>query len=160
MEMTQKAIAKAVSTHGAQVLSQKDLFCKFLSDMVPKHVEMVELIKMIYTDDLGHILSEASQASYSDKEKYYSEIDSYLLNKCGLIEPIRSKFINLFRNAFRGKTVEVKKFKVYKPALRMLKQEFDPYVPDDVIQAFLEENRLFYRFSLTIDDVKRDIKNA
>ena len=42
----------------------------------------------------------------------------------------------------------------------MLKQEFDPYVPDDVIQAFLEENRLFYRFSLTIDDVKRDIKNA
>lgn len=160
MEMTQKAIAKAVSTHGAQVLSQKDLFCKFLSDMVPEHVEMVELIKMVYTDDLGHILSEASQASYSDKEKYYSEIDSYLLNKSGLIEPIRSKFINLFRNAFRRKTVEVKKFKDYKPALRMIKQEFGPYVPDDVIQAFLEENRLFYRFSLTVDDVKRDIKNA
>ena len=75
MEMTQKAIAKAVSTHGAQVLCQKDLFCKFLSDMVPEHVEVVELITMVYTDDLGHILSEASQASYSDKEKYYSEID-------------------------------------------------------------------------------------
>ena len=110
MEMTQKAIAKAVSTHGAQVLCQKDLFCKFLSDMVPEHVEVVELITMVYTDDLGHILIEASQASYSDKEKYYSEIDSYLLNKCGLIEPIRSKIINLFRNAFKRKTVEVKKF--------------------------------------------------
>ena len=49
---------------------------------------MMEFIKMVYTDDLGHILSEASQAPYSDKEKYYSEIDSYLLNKSGLIEPI------------------------------------------------------------------------
>ncbi len=66
----------------------------------------------------------------------------------------------MFRNAFKRKTVEVKIFIDYIPALRMLKQEFGPYVPDDVIQAFLEENRLFYRFSLTVDDVKRDIKNA
>lgn len=158
MEITQKAIAKAVSVHGAQVLSKKEVFCTFLNDMIPEHMEMLEFIKMVYTDDLGHILSEASQVPYSDKEKYYSEIDSYLLDKCGLIEPIRSKFIKMFRNAFRRKTVEVKKFKDYKPALRILKQEFGSHIPDDIIQAFLEENRLFYRFSLTVDDVKRDIK--
>ena len=160
MEITLKAITKAVSFYGAQVLGKKDVFCTFLSDMVPEHMETVEFIKMIYTDDIGHILSEAFQAPYSDKEKYYSEIDNYLLDQRGLIEPMRSKFINVFRDAFRRQTVEVKKYKDYKPALRMLKQEFGPYVPDDVIQAFLEENRLFYRFSLTADDVKRDIKNV
>lgn len=157
--MTQKAIAKAVSSHGVQVLSKKDIFCTFLDDMLPEHMETVEFIKMIYTDDIGHILSEAFQAPYSDKEKYYSEIDSYLLENHGLIEPIRTKFINAFRNAFRRQTVEVKKYKDYKLALRILKQEFGPYVPDDIIQVFSEENRLFCRFSLTVDDVKRDIQN-
>lgn len=160
MEITQKAITKAVSSHGVQVLSKKDIFCTFLNDMLPRHMETVEFIRMVYTDDIGHILSEAFQAPYIDKEKYYSEIDNYLLEQRGLIEPIRSKFINVFRDAFRRQTVEVKKYKDYKPALRMLKQEFGPYVSDDVIQAFLEENRLFYRFSLTLDDVKRDIKNV
>lgn len=160
MEIIQKAIAKAVSSHGVQVLSKKDIFCTFLNDMLPEHMETVELIKMVYTDDIGHILSEVFQAPYSDKEKYYSEIDNYLLEQRGLIGPIRSKFINVFRDAFRRQTVEVKKYKDYKPALRMLKQEFGPYVSDDVIQAFLEENRLFYRFSLTVDDVKCDIKNV
>lgn len=158
--MTQNAIVKAVSSHGAQVLRKKDVLCTFLNDMVPEHMETVEFIKMVYTDDIGYILSEAFQAPYSDKEKYYSEIDNYLLDQRGLIEPMRSKFINVFRNAFRRQTLEVKKYKDYKPALRMMKQEFGPYVPDDVLHAFLEENRLFYRFSLTVDDVKRDIKNV
>ncbi len=160
MEITQKAIVKAVSSHGVQVLRKKDVFCTFLKDMVPEHMETVEFIKMVYTDDIGNILSEAFRAPYSDKEKYYRKIDNYLLNQRGLIEPMRSKFINVFRDAFRRKTVEVKKYKDYKPALRMLKQEFGSYVPDGVIQTFLEENRLFYRFSLTVDDVKCDIKNV
>lgn len=160
MEITQKAIAKAVSSHGAHVLSKKTVFCTVLNDMIPEHMETVEFIKMIYTDDSGYILSEAFQAPYSDKEKYYMEIDKYLLDQRGMIEPMRSKFINMFRDAFRRQTVEVKKYKDYKPALRMLKRGFGPYVSDDVIQAFLEENRLFYRVSLTVDDVKRDIKNV
>ncbi len=160
MEIIQKAIAKAISSYGVQVLSCKAVFCTLLDDMVPEQIEAVQFIKMVYTDDIGHILSEASQAPFSDKEKYYREIDNYLLEQRELIELTRTKFINVFRDTFRRKTVEVKKYKDYNPALHMLKQEFGPYISDDVIQAFLEENRLFYRFSLTVDDIKRDIKNV
>ena len=160
MEITQKAIAKVVSAFGVQILSRKELLCTLLDDMVPEQNEELQFIKMIYTDDIGHLICEALQAPYNDKEKYFKEIDNYLLNQYGLIELKRTRLLNVFRETFRRKTVEVKKYKDYKPALRKLKQEFGPYVSDEVIQVFIEENKLFYRFSLTDDDVKRDIKNV
>ena len=160
MEITQKAIAKALSSQGTHVLSRTDVLCTLLDDMVPGQIEDLQSIKMVYTDEIGHMLSEASQAPFSDKEKYYREIDKYLQDQRGSVESIRTRFINVFRDTFRRKTVEVIKYKDYKPALSILKQEFGPYVSDDVIHAFIEENRLFYRFSLTVDDVKRDIKTV
>lgn len=160
MEITQKAIAKAVSSHGTYALNRKAVFCTLLDDMITEQIEDLKFIKMFYTDEIGQLLTEALQAPFSDKEKYYREIDNYLQDHSGLMEPIRTKFINIFRDMFRRKAVEVKKYKDYKPALRMLKQEFGPDLSDEIIEAFLEENRLFYRFSLTADDIKDDIKTV
>lgn len=160
MKITQKAIVKAVSSRGFDILSSKNLLCMLLDDLAPEQIDDIQFIRRIYTDEIGHILTEAVQAPYADKEKYYKEIDVYLQEHHGLVEAIRIKFINVFRDAFKRKTVEVKKYKDYKPALRMLKQEFGPDLSDDIVQAFLEENRLFYRFSITEDDVKHDIKTV
>lgn len=160
MEITQKAIVKAILLYGTSVLNKKDIFCTLLDDMIPEQDENLQFIKIIYTDEIGHILSEVSQASYNDKERYYHEIDDYLQSQCGLAEPMRKTFIDLFRGSFRKKTVEVKKYKDYKPALRMLKQKFGTNLPEDIVQAFVEENRLFCRFSLTGDDVRNDIKTV
>lgn len=121
MEITQKAIAKALSSQGTHVLSRTDVLCTLLDDMVPGQIEDLQSIKMVYTDEIGHMLSEASQAPFSDKEKYYREIDKYLQDQRGLVESIRTRFINVFRDTFRRKTVEVIKYKDYKPALSILK---------------------------------------
>ena len=158
MEKTHKAIAKVASVHGAYVLCRKDVFCAFLDDMIPEQIEERQFIRTIYNDEIGTILSEASRAPFCDKDSYYSEIDVYLQNECGLMEPIRRRFIDIFKDSFKRKTVEVKKYKDYKPALYMLKQKFGSQVSDELIQDFVEENRLFFRFSLTIDDVKEDLK--
>ena len=71
MEITQKAIAKAVSSHGTYALNRKAVFCTLLDDMIPEQIEDLKFIKMVYTDEIGQLLTEALQAPFSDKEKYY-----------------------------------------------------------------------------------------
>ena len=58
MKIIEKAIAKAVSLYGGDILSKKDVFCILLDDMTPEQVEERQFIKMIYTDDVGRILNE------------------------------------------------------------------------------------------------------
>lgn len=100
MEITKKAIMKIVSSYGAHILNRKNVFFILLEDMVPGQVEDLQFIKMIYTDEIGHILSEASQVPFSDKEQYYKKIDNYLQKQRGLMEPTRMKFINIFSDVF------------------------------------------------------------
>ena len=68
---------------------------------------------MIYTDEIGHLPCEALKAPYSDKKYLIKEIDNYLLNQQGLIEPKRKRFINVFQDMLTRKTMEVKKYRDY-----------------------------------------------
>ena len=157
MDIIEKAIRKAISIYGSEVLSDKELFCTLLDDMLVGQVELRHFINEIYNDEIGNILCKASKAAYSDKECYFEELNYYLKGRKGFNEPTREKFINLFRSSFR-RMVEVKKYKDYASAVQILKQEFGDTMSDYIIESFIEENRLFSRFSITVDDVKRDMK--
>lgn len=159
MEMTGKAIAKILSMRGIDILSRKEVLYTLLEDMLPEHKEDRNFIQMTYTDEIGRILKEAANANHDIRERYYRELNTYLHENNGLNEKKREKFINIFRTALRRKTVEVNKYKDYKDALRTLKKEFGPVLDKSVVQDFVDENKLFSRFSLTIDDVIRDLQN-
>ena len=64
MEITQKAIAKTVSSHGTYALNRKAVFCTLLDDMIPEQIEDLKFIKMVYTDEIGQLLTEALQAPF------------------------------------------------------------------------------------------------
>lgn len=159
MEMTGKAIAKILSTKGSDILCRKEVLYTLLEDMLPDHKEGRIFIQMIYTDEIGRILREAANVKYDTRERYYRELNMYLQEHNGLNERKREKFIKIFRIALKRKTVEVKKYKDYKEALRTLKKEFGSVLDKSVVQDFVEENKLFSRFSLTIDDVIKDLQS-
>jgi hypothetical protein len=113
MEKIVKAIANVGSTRGSRILSRNNIFCALLDDLVPEQVEERQFIKMIYSDEIGRILYHISETPSGDNEKLYEELDKHLQSKCRLIEPARRKFIQVFRDAFKHRTVKVPKFKDY-----------------------------------------------
>lgn len=113
MEKISKAIANVVSVRGSRIVTRTDVFCALLDDLVPEQVENRQFIKMIYSDEIGRILYQISETPSGDSEKYYKELDKYLQEKCGLVEPFRRKFIQVFRVAFHRRIVQVPKFKDY-----------------------------------------------
>ena len=160
MKKIHKAIEKIVRMYGADVLCDKEVLCAMLDDMIPVQAESCHLVRMIYNDEIGHILREAAQASYSEKDKVYQKLDLYLKEQSGLHEERREEFIRIFRTAFQRKTVEVKSYKEYIPALQILKNAYGGNVSREIIQLFVEENRLFARMSITVDDVIDDLKKV
>ena len=148
MKIIEKAIEKAVSLYGGDILSKKDVFCILLDDMTPEQVEERQFIKMIYTDDVGRILNETLHATHGEKEKIYKKLDHYLEEKRGLLENVRIEFINIFRAALEQKIVEVKKNEDYKPALHKLKQEFEPKRSEEIIRSSIEGTDCFIELVL------------
>ena len=154
------AIEKIVSMRGSCVLCDKEVLCAMLDDLIPTQTEERHLIRMIYNDEIGHIIQEAAETPFSEKDKVYQKLDLYLKEKIGLHEERREEFIRIFRNVFQRKTIEVKNHKEYLPALRILKNAYGGNVSKEIVQLFVEENRLFARFSLTVDDVIHDLKKV
>ena len=158
MVTIEDAICKAISMKGANILNDKKKFCLLLEDLVPNLIEDRKFIEMIYCDEFGKIFSEAMHATYKMREVYLREADKYLAEKCCFIEVRRHQFLGIFEKVLRGKVIQVKKYKEYKPALALLKQEYGKDVPIGIIKYFVEENRLFSRFSITLDDVIADLE--
>ena len=159
METVQKAIAKALSMKGPDLLRDKKALCAMLDDMIPEQATVRRFIRMIYDDEIGNLLCEAAQATYNGREECFRRLDLYLQNCSGLHEQKRDEFLALFRPAVKRKIAEVKRFRDYRSALAALKQEYGENPDRDILQYFTEENRLFSRFSLTVDDVMRDLEH-
>lgn len=157
VEILSKAIAKAVLLKGAEILRHKTALCILLEDLIPQNDSERRFLEMIYTDEIGCILSKAAQAKYSDREAYYRQADRYLQNSSGLVYEKRAAFLETFRSAFRREIAEVKRYKDYRPALSFLRLQYGPYISKEILEAFVEENRLFFRFSITVDDVVKDL---
>lgn len=73
MKIIEKAIAKAVSLYGGDILSKKDVFCILLDDMTPEQVEERQFIKMIYTDDVGSNGVQGVQTKLKRKDRFESK---------------------------------------------------------------------------------------
>jgi hypothetical protein len=94
MKKMHKAIEKIVRMRGVDVLCDKEVVCAMLDDMIPVQAESCHLVRMIYNDEIGYILREAAQVSYSEKDKVYQKLDLYLKEKSGLHEE-RNLFVSL-----------------------------------------------------------------
>ena len=154
----QKAIQKVISIKGEQVLCSKKELCTILEDLVPELSKERMFVEKMYSDELGQMLHEAYRADFYKKEFFVSRIDHYLLEKQGIVEPIRKEFVEIWKPIFYKKTIEVKHYKEYRPALQILKKEYGENIPIDIIRCFAEQNRLFFRFSITIDDIISDLE--
>ena len=160
MSQIQKAIQKAVQLRGENILIKKESLCRILEDLVPECSTERQWLAGIYSEELGCILAKAAQVTFLEKPRYLRETDAYLQDHVGLSEAWRKKFVDLFKEILIGHIVEVKKYRDYKPALVVLKKQYGHSLSRELIQAFAEENRLFSRFSLTLEDVLRDLEEV
>lgn len=159
MSRIQSAIHRAVITKGDGILECKKYLCRILEDLAPDCVTERQWIESLYTEELGRILAKAAQVTFLEKPQYLREADAYLLNQTGLMEQRRKEFLEMFKEILVGHVVEVKKYRDYKPALMVLKKQYGKSLSRELIQIFVEENRLFSRFSMTLEDVISDLDN-
>ena len=160
MSILQKAIQKAILLSGDTILMSSVEMNRILEDLVPEQMAERKQFRRLYTDDLGEILAAANKAAIPEKSKFRSEAVEYLQEIIGLTEERSQEFLELFTEILVGKTVEVRKYRDYKPALYLLKKEYGDNLNEDIILNFVESNRLFARFSITVDDVIRDLSQT
>lgn len=154
----EEVIIRAIEIRGNQILCHKNAFCALLEDLAPELTVQRVFLESIYTDELGDYLLKADRAEYLRKDEYLRQASRYLLENRGFTDLYRDQFEQIFRYVLIGHTFEVRKYKDYLPVLRALKKSYGGIPDYDVIRYFVEYNRLFLRFSLTVDDVMNDLK--
>lgn len=159
MVTIQEAITKAISIRGAEVLSKKEELCVILEDLAPELIKERNFIETFYDNELGQIFQKAYQSSLDIRILDLLEADLYLSEEKGLVPKKRKELIEIFKQPLNEK-IAVKRFKDYKPALMQLREEYRGSVPKEVVRYFVEENKLFSRFSMTLDDVISDLRQA
>lgn len=151
-------IIRAIEIRGSEVLRRREVFCAVIEDLAPHLGPERVFLEQIYTDELGTYLFQAARTDYPQRNKLLRDAQRYLLETCGYSDLYRDRFYEIFRQVLIGKVFEVRRRKDYLSALKRLKNTFADDLNEDVLRFFVDENRLFLRFSLTVDDVREDLK--
>lgn len=100
----QDTIAKVLSIQSADVLKEKNTFCRMIEDLSPTLVDEISFINKIYDVELGKMLFDAYNSDSNHKEDTFEQIKTYLYNNQGLNEIWINKIKEYFSPIFSKPT--------------------------------------------------------
>ena len=153
----QQAIMKAIELQGPCVLKQKDLLCQILEDLVPQLITERAWFEKSYHRELGDFLWHMYEAEAGEKPKICLEAEAYLEQTAQQWEDWGRQLTLQIMRESAMKTVAVKSFREYKPALATLLRKYGETLSMDIVSCFVEENHLFTRFNLDETMVLEDM---
>lgn len=99
MNSIQDTIVKGISLKGHELLKDKKKLCVLLEDLSPELQEEIAFIEKLYSNSVGTIFFNATQAENSEKEQFMLEADRYLDNENGIRDDVRRRFLLYFEPA-------------------------------------------------------------
>lgn len=154
-----KILQKAISIQGPAVLKSPNELLNIWEDLLPEMKKEREAFAKSYNREFGEVLYDLYQANFRAKTEALEQTKQYMKEEAALIEAWRKQLMGLTDRELSQRTVEVKRFQDYIPALQQLRKKYGKNLSEDMVRSFVEENNLFVRFSLMVDDVMKDLED-
>lgn len=148
-----QAMQQAVTLQGPDILKDKNRLFSLLEDLVPTHDYEMRMFQKNYNEGLGEFLCRLFQTEESGKKmQTRTDAEFYLHEAARDMESWGYQLIHALGSKPPLKTIEVKSYAEYKPALSKLLRKYGEIMSLDIVSCFVEENHLFTRYN--VDETK------